>query len=106
MGRWSDWRLLRQRGRGYVAPDYGGPAVYELGTDDGFLVREPQSKYVGETGNLRVRMSQFGINGSNLNLNGIPEPKRLYYRFQRKKDKKSAQKAEREWLNRRDYAWN
>ncbi len=97
--------MLRQRGKGYIPPEYSGPAVYELGTRR-LLSQEIRPQYAGHTGNLSVRMQQFGLNGSNLGQKGVSEPRQLFVRFRRKEDKKGALEAERELLSSREYRWN
>ncbi len=105
VGRWTNWKLLRQRGKGYSPPEYDGAAVYKLGTRR-LLSHEIGSQYAGHTGNLSARMHQFGLNGSNLGQKGVSEPRQLFVRFRRKEDKRGALEAERELLSSHEYRWN
>lgn len=87
---------------------YGGPATYELGLG-GPRYGDIEPVYVGETGNLKTRMSDYGKKGSHLFdvINeALDKGYALYYRYQRRRTKITAQRSEMYYLDRYDYDWN
>ena len=87
---------------------YGGPATYELGLG-GPRYGNIGSVYVGETGNLRKRMSDYGKEGSHLNDvidEALDQGYSLYFRYQRRRTKWTAQRSEMYYLDKYDYDWN
>jgi len=89
-------------------PQWEGPACYELGVKT-MRGRKHEIMYVGETGNLRARISTYARDSSHLgNLidNELRLGKSLYYRFQRKVSKENAVIMQNNLLARYDYPWN
>lgn len=108
MPRWSHWRLLANKERWFgVDLDYDGPACYELGV--GRRVDRVKIKYVGETGNERQRMAQYGYDGSHLRdvINRrLDSGENLYYRSQRFSSREAAVLRQNNLLDAYDYDWN
>ncbi|MFQ5910694.1 MAG: hypothetical protein ACE5IJ_08265, partial [Thermoplasmata archaeon] len=87
---------------------YSGPAIYELGVG-GPRYGNTEPVYVGETGNLRKRLSAYGEDGSHLREeidDVLADGYALYYRYQRRRSKRTARRSEKNYLDKYDYDWN
>ena len=63
---WTQWKKLASRTDWYPdSLDYDGAACYELGIKRKWK-HDLIPTYVGKTGNLKTRMSQYARNGSHL----------------------------------------
>ncbi|MBN1194475.1 MAG: hypothetical protein JXA08_03890 [Methanomicrobiaceae archaeon] len=107
---WTRWLKVAE-GRDYFnknIPQWEGPACYELGT------QKPRGstvdiKYVGETTNLKIRISSYARNGSHLEYyidDALRMGKSLFYRYQRKDSKEDAMRMQNNLLLKYDYPWN
>ena len=110
MGRWGGkWAKLAY-GQEWFPENlrYGGPAAYELGLG-GSRYGNIRPVYVGETRNLKKRMSNYGEKGSHLFDvidEALDEGYALYFRYQRRRTKRTAQRSEMYYLGNYDYPWN
>ncbi|MGC8516263.1 MAG: GIY-YIG nuclease family protein [Thermoplasmata archaeon] len=109
---WSRWKELATKEEWY--PDnirYSGPACYELGIK-GKWKRYVIQTYVGSTGNLQQRMTQYARNGSHLHRIVSKYWKydyTLWYRYYPFPSKQKAEEMEGDLLNKyglEKYPWN
>ncbi len=109
MGGWTRWTRLAYADEWF--PDntkYSGPATYELGVG-GPRRGNIGAIYVGETGNLKKRLSNYGDRGSHLwrEINDVlDQGHALYYRYQKRRSKRAAKRSESYYLRTYDYDWN
>jgi hypothetical protein len=80
---WSGWKRLATRSYEWSGDvPYRGPACYELAI--GTSPANRRIVYVGETGNLGVRLTDYARRGSHLwaSIDGyLAGPAKLYYRY-------------------------
>ena len=109
MSRWTRWIKLASTDEWFPRNLwYRGPATYELGVG-GPRYGGIEPVYVGETGNLRKRLSNYGEQGSHLwgEIDDVLDRGyTLYFRFQRRRSKRAAVRSEGYFLRKYDYLWN
>lgn len=109
MTRWTRWIRLAYGDEWFPENiKYRGPATYELGVG-GHRHGNIESVYVGETGNLRKRLSNYGEKGSHRwrEIDDVLDRGyALYYRYQRRRSKQTAKSSEGYYLRKYDYNWN
>ncbi|MCU0239225.1 MAG: hypothetical protein MUC29_07270 [Pyrinomonadaceae bacterium] len=109
MARWTNWRIIADRETKYTWElDWSGPSIYELSIT-GPRGGNRLTKYLGETQNEKVRISNYARNGSHLWELIDEELERgnlLWYRSLRMKSKDDAAIKEKLLLSKFDYPWN
>lgn len=109
MAGWTRWIKLAYRDEWFPQNTrHSGPAVYELGVG-GPRGRGIEPVYVGQTRNLRKRLSNYGDHGSHLwrEIEDVLDRGfALYYRYQRRRSKWTAIRSEEYYLGKYDYDWN
>jgi len=112
---WTHWYVLADKEIWY--PDninYDGPACYELGIKGKWkqVIKVINVTYVGKTYNLKVRMGQYGANGSHLGKyveKYLKHGYTLYFRYYPTRNESEANSMEKERLQKyglERYPWN
>lgn len=109
---WTYWKKLANK-TDYYSNDieYLGPAVYELGVR-GKYKKIITPVYVGETNNLKTRMTTYATTGSHLRSYANKYWRMgytVFFRFQYADSKKKAKKLQDELLKKyglERYPWN
>lgn len=109
---WTRWTELANRDYHYAGDiTYDGAAVYELGVR-GRYRKYVTTVYVGETGDLKSRMTSYAVNGSHLGKYAKKYWKmgyKMFFRYQRVTTKIQAGKLQDQLLQRfglEKYPWN
>lgn len=109
---WTRWTELASKDYHFANQiEYQGPAVYELGVR-GRYRKYVTTVYVGETGDLKSRMTSYALDGSHLKKYAVKYWKmgyKLFFRFQKVNAKSRAKNLQNELLNRfglEKYPWN
>jgi len=107
---WTEWVKVAIEDEYFPdnRPQWDGAACYELGIKTA-RGRNIAIMYVGETANLKDRISKYAQNGSHLAdliHDELCLGKSLHYRFQRKDSKDDAIIMQNNLLARYDYPWN
>ena len=109
---WTKWKKLANKDKWYPDTlDYDEAAAYELGIKGKWKHFVIQT-YVGNTGNLKQRMTQYAKDGSHLHVIVSKYWKygyTLWYRYYRLSSKQKAENMEKELLEEyglEKYPWN
>ena len=109
---WSHWRFLADEDTWHIEDlSYEGAACYELGIRRKWK-RRVIPVYVGNTGNLFIRMDQYARDGSHLRgllLKYWKHDYVLYFKYSQNRKKETAQKEEKKLLSKfglERYPWN